>query len=149
MSIHERHEPTDSLPAVVAEARHYRTRPEFIWRPGFERCPRCQRFWPSADFRDDKGTLHQARVRERCRDCRRGLSRHDRDLAASSGICTARGCHEPVTEHLTESNKCDAHAATSAEFHARRAEANAARTYTPALARRNRAHNGNTPTPGP
>ena len=144
MTIHVRNEPTDASPAVVAEALHLRTDPAFVQRAGFERCPRCKRFWPSADFRPDRAA-RQAYVRSCCRDCRAGLRRHDRQQAEATGICQAWSCTEPIVEHPTQSHQCPQHAALSASGAARaRARARVA-TASP----QTESTPDDTPTPAP
>lgn len=113
-----RDEPTDLDPAIQREAAERRTRPEFIDRDGFHRCPRCARVWPLDHYKPEHLTVDPRHVRARCRTCRAGVSRHLRCEAIKSGICEARGCSEPILDRY----QCGRHLALSdAAARARRA----------------------------
>jgi hypothetical protein len=115
-SPHTRNVPSDADPEVLWTAVEKRTRPEFIEREGFSRCPRCKRLWPDADFRPDHATFPPVAPQARCLDCRKGLKRALRQAAREQGICEAYGCAEPVHRKY----KCREHYRLSCEAHARR-----------------------------
>lgn len=102
--------PTDGAPAIIAEAIQRRTRPEFIDREGFERCPRCARVWPDDHFRPDAQTSTRA-SRRYCLNCRRGRRAAEERAAIALGVCSAYGCEEPIADRA----QCDRHSRMSTE----------------------------------
>lgn len=146
-----RNEPTDANPEIVREAEARRTRPEFIDRPGFHRCPRCKRVWPEADYRPGHLDVRPNLIRARCRECRWALKDLEREVAQRTGECIAIGCGAP---HVARYQCADHLALSDAGGKDPRHAANAPspqgndRVYTGHLTVANLAHQMNRRLPG-